>query len=375
MKVLSTDGLTELIQLTKDNFISNSNTVQATVGTLATVATSGSYNDLSNKPTIPTVNNAILTIQKNGTTVNTFTANASSDVTANITVPTDTSDLTNNAGFITGITSSDVTTALGYTPYNSTNPNGYITSSALSGYATETWVGQQGYLTSVPTATASSLGAVQPDGVTITIDANGVISGASSVDIDNTTITENSSDELQTVAVIDDRSGSAIKTWTGTRQQYDAIVNKDATTLYNITDDTDVTLSLLELLYPVGSIYIGTMAICPLATLGVGTWQLVASDRVLQGAGTRGSVGNTVNESLPNIKTRTWDAYGYGTKTDGTSIGITIGDVNNSTGTNGGSGGHYCTYKLDASSANSTYQDNAPVQQDAYLVNIWERTA
>lgn len=68
--------------------------------TLATVATSGSYNDLSNKPTIPTVNNATLTIQKNGTTVKTFTANASSNVTANITVPTVTSDLTNDSGFI-----------------------------------------------------------------------------------------------------------------------------------------------------------------------------------------------------------------------------------------------------------------------------------
>ena len=54
---------------------------------LATVATSGSYNDLSNKPTIPTVNNATLTIQKNGTSVGTFTANASSNATANITVP------------------------------------------------------------------------------------------------------------------------------------------------------------------------------------------------------------------------------------------------------------------------------------------------
>lgn len=72
---------------------------------LATVATSGSYTDLTNKPTIPTVNNATLTIQKNGTTVNTFTANASSDVTCNITVPTDNADLTNNAGFITRSTS------------------------------------------------------------------------------------------------------------------------------------------------------------------------------------------------------------------------------------------------------------------------------
>ena len=67
----------------------------------ATVATSGSYNDLSDKPTIPTVNNATLTIQKNGTTVDTFTANSSSDKTVNISVPTNTNELTNGAGFIT----------------------------------------------------------------------------------------------------------------------------------------------------------------------------------------------------------------------------------------------------------------------------------
>ncbi len=42
------------------------------------------------------IKNATLTIQKNGTTVNTFTANASSDVTANITVPTAVSELTND---------------------------------------------------------------------------------------------------------------------------------------------------------------------------------------------------------------------------------------------------------------------------------------
>lgn len=51
---------------------------------------------IKNKPTIPTVNNATLTIQKNGSTVQTFTANASSNKTANIVVPTKTSDLTND---------------------------------------------------------------------------------------------------------------------------------------------------------------------------------------------------------------------------------------------------------------------------------------
>lgn len=48
------------------------------------------------------------------------------------------SELTNDAGYITGITSLMVTTALGYTPYNSTNPNGYQTAAqvntAISGY-------------------------------------------------------------------------------------------------------------------------------------------------------------------------------------------------------------------------------------------------
>lgn len=45
----------------------------------------------------------------------------------------DTFDLVDEkSGFITGISSSDVTAALGYTPYNgTTNPNGYLTLSTL----------------------------------------------------------------------------------------------------------------------------------------------------------------------------------------------------------------------------------------------------
>ena len=84
------------------------------VPSLATVATSGSYNDLSNKPTIPTVNNATLTIQKNGSTVKTFTANASSNVTANITVPTKTSDLSNDSNFVASSALATVATSGSY---------------------------------------------------------------------------------------------------------------------------------------------------------------------------------------------------------------------------------------------------------------------
>ncbi len=48
---------------------------------------------IKNKPTIPTVNDATLTIQKNSTSVGTFTANASSNKTINITVPTTAADV------------------------------------------------------------------------------------------------------------------------------------------------------------------------------------------------------------------------------------------------------------------------------------------
>lgn len=68
-------------------------------------STAKSY--IKNKPTIPTVNNGILTIQKNGTNVAIFSANTATNTTANISVPTKTSEITNDSDFIT---SSDLPT-------------------------------------------------------------------------------------------------------------------------------------------------------------------------------------------------------------------------------------------------------------------------
>lgn len=94
--------------------------------TFATVATTGDYDDLLNKPVIPVVNYPVTDVQVNGTSV-------LNNTVAEVTVPTDTGDLTNNAGF--------------------------ITSSALSGYATETWVGNQGYAVASNLATVATTGA------------------------------------------------------------------------------------------------------------------------------------------------------------------------------------------------------------------------
>lgn len=57
--------------------------------------------DLALTSQLPTVNNGTLTIQKNGTNVATFGANQSTNSTANITVPTKVSDLTNDSGYTT----------------------------------------------------------------------------------------------------------------------------------------------------------------------------------------------------------------------------------------------------------------------------------
>lgn len=55
---------------------------------------------------------------------------------------------------------------------------------------------------------------------------------------DNLSITKNASDKIQTIGVIDQNDSSlAIKIWTGTQAEYDAIVTKDPETEYIITDD------------------------------------------------------------------------------------------------------------------------------------------
>ena len=90
---------TKVSELTNDSgYTTNIGTVtQVKVGTTAYNPSSG----VVSLPAYPTVNNATLTIQKNGSNVQTFTANQSSNATANITVPTKTSELTNDSGYIT----------------------------------------------------------------------------------------------------------------------------------------------------------------------------------------------------------------------------------------------------------------------------------
>ena len=113
---------------------------KADSASLATVATSGSYNDLSDKPTIPTVNDGQLTIQQNGTNKATFTANQSGNATANILTGAfiKTASVANNAVTFTGI---DDTGTYGYDVFfditgSSTNKSPYAKLTSISGEGT-----------------------------------------------------------------------------------------------------------------------------------------------------------------------------------------------------------------------------------------------
>lgn len=82
--------------------------------------------------TPPSIGNGTLTIQKNGTNVQTFTANQSSNATANITVPTKVSELTNDSGYTTN-TGTVTQVKVGTTAYN---PSSGVIS--LPAYPTDT---------------------------------------------------------------------------------------------------------------------------------------------------------------------------------------------------------------------------------------------
>lgn len=92
-------------------------------GKLSTVAASGSYNDLSNKPTIPTVGNGTVTIKQAGTSKGTFTMNQSGNTTIELT--------DNNTTYPTGTSSTSGLTKL-YTG-TGTATDGTMTQAAIKG--------------------------------------------------------------------------------------------------------------------------------------------------------------------------------------------------------------------------------------------------
>ena len=123
--------------------------------------------------------------------------------------------------------------------------------------------------------------------------------------------------------------------------------------------------------YPVGSIYQSTDPTSPAALFG-GTWEEIASDRVLMGASRSHAAGTTVKAGLPNITGSFVANVHY--RSNEVSGAFTTGDRITSTGANNGDANVY-KFSLDASKSNAIYGRSSTVQPAAYYVHIWRRVA
>ena len=128
--------------------------------------------------------------------------------------------------------------------------------------------------------------------------------------------------------------------------------------------------------YPVGSIYQSTASTSPAALFG-GTWEQIASERVLMGASSSHKAGTTVKAGLPNI-TGTANG-GVLSMSTPSSDGAFGGKYYNTTTRHGGGdkGDWFSTYDrtFDASKSNAIYGASNTVQPAAYYVYIWHRVA
>lgn len=152
---------------------------------------------------------------------------------------------------------------------------------------------------------------------------------------------------------------------------------------------TDINTSistLLATLYPVGSVYISTTTVCPLASLIQGsTWELVSSGYALwTGNGTTGS-GTTANNSYANAPANTTINAGLPNITgsfivDRVTVTSASNAFSNSTaasnlhGGGGGSGNYKNTISFSAQNSNNIYGTSSTVQPSAYVINMWKRT-
>ena len=122
-----------------------------------------------------------------------------------------------------------------------------------------------------------------------------------------------------------------------------------------------------------GSIYQSTDATSPAALFG-GTWEQIASERVLMGASSTHAAGTTAKAGLPNITGKV-PTTTYGTRYNETSGAFSLGSKLTSNGEN--SSQNFISYYafFDASGSNAIYGRSSTVQPAAYYVHIWRRTA
>ena len=124
--------------------------------------------------------------------------------------------------------------------------------------------------------------------------------------------------------------------------------------------------------FPVGSIYQSTDPTSPAALFG-GSWEVIASERVLLGASSTHAAGTTVKAGLPNITGTLSDVMGSFYAYPSGSGAFSVKGIGRSL--ENGSSGNYGNISFDASKSNAIYGRSSTVQPAAYYVHIWRRVA
>ena len=134
--------------------------------------------------------------------------------------------------------------------------------------------------------------------------------------------------------------------------------------------------------HPVGSIYQSTDPTSPAALFG-GTWEEIASDRVLMGASRSHAAGTTVEAGLPNIAGSLSETSNdgkttpfRGNKNAISSIGaLAVTEASSPFCGYAGYEGSAYDISFVASRSNPIYGRSSTVQPAAYYVHIWRRVA
>ena len=126
--------------------------------------------------------------------------------------------------------------------------------------------------------------------------------------------------------------------------------------------------------HPVGSIYQSTDPTSPAALFG-GSWEEIASERVLMGASSTHAAGTTVKAGLPNLN-GSFSGIASGQYPNLSNSGaLSISRNSSMAGYEGGSYGAITAVSFDASKSNAIYGRSSTVQPAAYYVRIWHRVA
>lgn len=135
--------------------------------------------------------------------------------------------------------------------------------------------------------------------------------------------------------------------------------------------------SVISNMYPVGAIYMSTSSTSPASLFG-GSWQSIASERVLMGVSSSHGAGSTVDAGLPNISSGSdaaLDIQGsWGAPNCRAPFAQTWQGNSELSSSTWSSTPKVISARFDASLCNSIYGRSSTVQPAAYYVYMWRRT-